>query len=170
MIRRFLFAGLTMLTFTIGAMADLHRNEQHQFEATFPSKVEQSTTPIPEGGKVIVAFSTNKTHTFIIGAVVETDVELAPEQLDKFGKAFIEGLMSKRKNASIIKEEELKLSDTTPMGASYLVKHDTGHLLAWATIENGKGYFVIIEGADEDALKLDEVKKFQKSVKITGVK
>ena len=78
--------------------------------------------------------------------------------------------MNTRKNASITKEEELKLSDNTPKGTSYIVKHDGGWMHAWATIENNKGYFVVIEASSEDGLKDEVATKFQKSVKIKGVK
>jgi hypothetical protein len=170
MFRRLLFAGLAVLACATVTMADVHRNEEHQFEAGFPTAVERVSKPIENGGKIVMAYSKDNTHIFMLGAAVETGVDLDPDQLSEFSKAFIEGIVNTRKNASITKEEELKLSDNTPKGNSYVVKHDGGWMYAWATIENNKGYFVVIEATTEEGLKDDVATKFQKSVKIKGVK
>jgi len=170
MFHRYLIAGLTVMTFALCAMADTHRNDEHQFEARFPTKAQRVTKSIEDGGQFVMAYSHDLTRTFIMGTVVGAGEEMNSEQSQEFGLNFVEGYMKERKNATIIKEEELKLNDTTPKGTSYLVKHDKGSFFAWATIENGKGYFVIIEGPSEASLKADVVKNFQNSVKIMGVK
>lgn len=170
MVRRFLFAGLTMLALAVAAQADVHRNTEHQFEAEFPTKSEQIIKPIEEGGKIVLAFSKDDSRSYMLGAAVETEAELSSDDIGPFAKAFIDGLMNTRKNASIVKEEELKLNDQTPQGNSFVIKHETGWVFCWATIENGKGYFVVIEGNSEDSLNSESAKKFQKSVRIKGVK
>jgi len=170
MFRRLLFAGLAVLACATVTLADVHRNEEHQFEAEFPATAEKMDKPIEAGGKIVMAYSKDNTHIFMLGVAAETGVDLNPDQLSEFSKAFIEGILNTRKNASITKEEELKLSDNTPKGNSFVVKHDGGWIYAWATIENNKGYFVFVEATSEDGLKDDVVTKFQKSVKIKGVK
>jgi len=170
MLHRILIAGLVVLSFGIGAMADVHRNEEHQLEADFPTKVERLTNPIKEGGKVVMAFCKDKDLLFMVAVAVEGAEELNPEHTNEFAKGLVDGLMKTRKNASITSEEELKLSDHTPTGSSFVIKHDAGSMFVWATIENNKGYFVLIEAKSEEGLKTDAVKNFQKSVKITGVK
>lgn len=158
-----------VLTFTISSMADVHRNDEHQFEAHFPTKVQRLNKSTDGGGQFVLAYSHDKTRTYLVGTVVNAE-EMNHEQSQEFGVNFVEGYMRERKNATIIKEEELKLNDTTPKGTSFLVRHDTGSFFAWTTIENGKGYFVIVEGTSEAGLKADVVKNFQNSVKIMSVK
>lgn len=170
MFRRTLFAGLVVLVSAMSVRADVHRNDEHQFEADFPGKPEQLTKPIEEGGKIIVVHAKDDARLYMIGAAVEAAEELTADQNSEYSKSLIEGLMNTRKSASIVKEEELKLNDNTPKGNSYVIKHDQGWIFVWAAIENNKGYFVLIEGTTEESLKAEAVKKFQQSVKIKGVK
>ena len=170
MFRRLLFAGMAFFVCTTVIMADVHRNEEHQFEAEFPTTAEKVDKPIDAGGKIVMAFSKDASHVFMLGAAVDTGEDLNPEHTAEFAKAFIGGIINTRKNASITKEEELKLSDNTPKGTSFIIKHDAGWMFAWATIENNKGYFVVVEATSEEGLKDEVVTKFQKSVKIKGVK
>lgn len=170
MFRRLLVASLAVMTFAIAARADLHRNDDHQFEAEFPTRAEQLNKPIEGNGKIVMAHARDNGILFSIGAVVDTGEELSSEHTSEFGNAFVKGIMNTRKNATILKEEVLTLSDHTPKGSSFIVKHEEGCFFAWSTIENGKGYFVLIEAGSEESLKNDAVKNFQKSVKIKGVK
>jgi hypothetical protein len=164
MCQRILMAGLIFLAVGTGAQADAYRDQDHRFEANFPGKVKRVTLPI-DGGKMVIAVSQNDTHLFMLGAVVLTQ-ELNPDDVTEFAKGFVGAFMEKRKNASITKEEELKLSDNTPVGTGFVVKHDAGWFFAWVTIENGKAYCVTVEAKSEESLKADAVKNFQKSVKI----
>ncbi|HQR06446.1 MAG TPA: hypothetical protein PLN21_06465 [Gemmatales bacterium] len=167
---RYLIACLAVMTFALCAMADVHRNDENQFEARFPTKAQRLTKALEGGGQIIMAHSHDLTRTYIVGVIAGSSEEMSSEQLQEFGTNFVEGYIRERKNATIINEEELKLNDTTPKGVSYLVKHDAGNFFAWTTIENGKGYFVIIEGPSEASLQGEVVKNFKNSVKIMSVK
>ena len=170
MFRRYLLAGLVVLTFSLAAMADVHRDEEHRVEAVFPHTVNRFVKPIQDGGKVFMAQSRDSALGFSLGVVEQTGVDLQPEHLETFAKGFIQGILKSRNNATTIRQGVMTLNDNSPKGKSYVVKHDKGVLFAWTTIENGKAYFVIIEGAGEESLKSAIVKNFQKSVKITGNK
>lgn len=170
MFHRYLIASLTVMTIALCAMADVHRNDEHQFEARFPTKAQRLTKPIEGGGQIVMAHSNDLFRTYIVGAISGSGEEMTHEQLQEFSSNFVEGYMNERNNATIVKEEEIKLNATTPKGTSFLVNHDKGFFFAWATIENGKGYFVIIEGLTEESLKAEVVKNFKTSVKIMGVK
>ncbi|MFT3880286.1 MAG: hypothetical protein QM703_11570 [Gemmatales bacterium] len=170
MFHRYLIAGLAVMTFTLCAMADVHRNDENQFEARFPTKSQRLTKPIEGSGQLTLAHSHDLARTFIVGAIANDGQELNSEQSQEFGTNFVEGYMKERKNATILNEEEIKLNDTTPRGNSYLVKHDRGWFFAWTTVENGKGYFVIVEGLTEASLQGEVVKNFKNSVKIMSVK
>lgn len=170
MFRRYMLAGLTMLTLSIAAMADVHRDVENQVEAIFPYAVNRSTKSISDNAKVYKAQSRDNNLGFTLGIVEQSGVDWHPDKLKAFAKGFIQGITNAQKNPTILRQPLIKLNDKTPVGYSYVVKHDNGVLSAWATIENGKAYFVIIEGANEASLKSDTVKNFRRSVLITGSK
>lgn len=169
MYRRLLVASLTVMTFTMDIRADVYRNEEHQLEAHFPAKVVRINKSLETGGKVMMAYSRVGDQSYLLGASIEKEY-IDNEQNETYAQAFIQGVMESRKNARITLESELKISEYAPMGKCFIVKHDAGWLFAWTTIENGKGYFIMIEAKSEDAFQSQAVKAFQKSVKITGMK
>jgi hypothetical protein len=170
MFRRYLLAGLAMLTFSLAAMADVHRDGEHRVEAVFPTEVNRFTKSLPNDAKVFMAQSKDKHFGFSLGVVEQAGVEMRPEQLETFSKGFIQGVMNSRKNSTITRQGDMALNDNSPKGKSHVIKHDQGSLFAWTSIENGKAYFVIIEGSGEESFKSATVKNFLNSVKITAMK
>lgn len=166
MFRRTLLAGLASLVFTIGVMAELKSNEEHQFEANFPTKAQQLFKPLANGGKVIVLRSNDEARVFMVGTACVGDSVLNPEHTKLHAREFVAGATGNLKEVKVVKEGELKLNDETRTGYATIIQHEGGCHLYWVTIENGKIYFVSVQADCKEALKEQTVKLFLESVKI----
>jgi hypothetical protein len=98
-----------------------------------------------------------------------TEVEgkkFLPPQLSEFMNGLVPALEGTYKNAKLVKESELELNKNCPGGRCYLVQHDAGMLVLWATVANGKVYVAWVSGPTKKDLGSDVEKEFLNSIEI----
>jgi hypothetical protein len=170
---RILIAALA-LVFGFSSLAQAGKKEElihlgHNLKATFPalSKHVQKKVETPLGEMTTDMYVTNTDGKTYMMMVAEIDGRpMKPSDTKEFMSGLIPGLEGSFKNVKIVKESELELNKNCPKGRCYLVQHDDGMMVLWATVENGKVYVAWVTGPTKQDLGNKEAKEFLMSIEI----
>jgi hypothetical protein len=141
----------------------------HNLKAEFPAVTKQVQKKLdsPNGEvtiDVIVAAAEGRNYMLTVMAIEGQTAKL--KDLHETMKGMIDGLEGSFKNVKLVKESELELNKNCPKGRCYLVQHDAGMMVLWATVENGKVYVAWVGGSSKQDLGSKEAKEFLMSIEI----
>jgi hypothetical protein len=155
--------------FTTLARADEFTSKTHKLKADFPmeAKTVQKKIDSDAGEVTSDVYVCGGDGKFYMLMVVRLEGKVfQPLELSEFMDGFIPNLKDSFKGAKLLKETELELNKNCPAGRCYLVQHDGGMIVLWATVKNGKVYLAFVGGPSKNDLGSNEAKEFLASVVI----
>jgi hypothetical protein len=169
---RILIAALALVFgFTTLARADKEEfaHKGHKLKAVFPtaSKHIENKADSKDGKVATDLYLSARSGKAYMVMVVEIDgKKVLPADMANFMKEFITGMDRTYKNAKSVMDGEIVLNKNCPSGHCYLVQHDGGRILLWATAQHGKAYITFVSADTQKELNTDDVKAFLDSIEI----
>jgi hypothetical protein len=169
---RILIAALA-LVFGFSSLAHAGKEEfvhlGHKLKAEFPmvSKHVEKKIDAQDGEATIDMFVCGGDGKAYMIMVTEIEGKtLRRSDLAEYMMSFIPGLEGNFKNVKLVKESDLELNKNCPSGRCYLVQHDEGMIVLWATVQNGKVYIAWVMAPAKKDLGSNEAKAFLNSIEI----